>query len=181
MLTTKLRSAPGSFTNGNSTPISIKRVGPLSSETDDKLQHVCNKLFSVSSSIDQPNSDLIFERICENGLYDREVQCQWMDRSHCSDVLLFLNSLKERLYAALSAMTHALLKPSKWRIWVFYTTESSSEQMRKHQLLLLVNHDRQGVTAVDEAYAIAEITSEDAPRDLRQSGAPDHLFSLFDT
>ncbi|OJA16949.1 hypothetical protein AZE42_11084 [Rhizopogon vesiculosus] len=105
----------------------------------------------------------MFERICEDGLYDRD-QCQWTDCSDYSDALSFLASLTDRFYAALDA-THASLRLPKRRMWVSNAAESSSQHTRKRQLLL-VNHDSHGVTPVAGAYAIADIISED----LCQSG-----------
>jgi hypothetical protein len=171
MLNMKSQLVPSSLASGYSAPIYHKMFGLPSTETDDKLQHVCTKFFSASSSIDQLNVDLLLERICADGLYDRD-QSRWMDRSHFSDALLFLNSLTERSYAALSATAHAS-ESCKRRIWVLDTpAESSSGQIRNHQVLMLVNHDSQGVAAVDDVHAIAEITSKDAAPDLMQVGIP---------
>ena len=118
----------------------------------------------------------MFEKICEDGLYDRD-QSQWTDCSHYSDPLLFLNCLTERSYAALS-MKHASSKPYKRRIWVMHPTDSSPK-MCERQVLLLVNHDSQGIAAMDEVYAIAELISEGEPRGSRQSYLPSYLSTAF--
>ncbi|KAG1776009.1 hypothetical protein EV702DRAFT_360672 [Suillus placidus] len=165
----QLSFAPCSTTNasGNSSPIYLKEFGTPSSETDGTLTHVCTKFLNRSSAISQPNIDVMFKRICEDGLYDRD-QHRWTDRSHYSDALLFLNCLTERSYAALSTMPASETKLPKRRIWVMHPTESSVK-IAEHQVLLLVNHDSQGVSAMDEVHAIAELISDhDAPHD--QSG-----------
>jgi hypothetical protein len=110
----------------------------------------------------------MFEKICEDGLYDRD-QRRWTDRSHYSDALLFLNCLTDRSYTVPSTMPASETQRPKRRIWVMHPTESSVE-ISEHQVLLLVNHDTQGVSAMDEVHAIAELISDhDAPHD--QSGS----------
>ncbi|KIK33372.1 hypothetical protein CY34DRAFT_813668 [Suillus luteus UH-Slu-Lm8-n1] len=167
----QLSSVPRSATNGSTPPIYLKAFGTPSNETDGILTHICTKFLDRSSVITEPNIDAMFERICEDGLYDRD-QCRWTDRSHYSDALLFLNCLTERSYAALSTMHASESTLPKRRIWVMHPTESSVK-IAEHQVLLLVNHDSQGVLAMDDVHAIAELVSDhhdsDAPHD--QSGS----------
>ncbi|KAG2137142.1 uncharacterized protein EDB93DRAFT_768686 [Suillus bovinus] len=120
-------------------------------------------------------TDGILTRICEDGLYDRD-QRRWTDRSHYSDALLFLNCLTERSYTALSTMPTSETKLPKRRIWVMHPSESPLK-ISEHQVLLLVNHDSQGVSAMDEVHAIAELVSDqDAPH--HQSGFQPLQFNL---
>ncbi|KAG2114610.1 uncharacterized protein F5147DRAFT_821871 [Suillus discolor] len=60
-------------------------------------------------------------------------------------------------------------KLPKRRIWVMHPTESPLK-VALQQVFLLVNHDSQGVSAMDEVYAFAELTSDHGPRD--QTGSP---------
>ncbi|KAG2103023.1 hypothetical protein BD769DRAFT_170308 [Suillus cothurnatus] len=164
----QLPFAPCSTTNGNNPPVYFKEFGTRPNETDGTLTHHCTKFLNRSSTISQPSIDVMFEKICEDGLYDRD-QRRWTDRSHYSDALLFLNCLTDRSYTVPSTMPASETQRPKRRIWVMHPTESSVK-ISEHQVLLLVNHDTQGVSAMDEVHAIAELISDhDAPHD--QSGS----------
>ncbi|KAG2363709.1 hypothetical protein BDR07DRAFT_886744 [Suillus spraguei] len=68
-------------------------------------------------------------------------------------------------YTALSTMPASETKLPKRRIWVMHPTESLVT-ISEHQVLLLVNHDSQGVFSMDEVHAIAELTADrDASHD----------------